>query len=471
MIRLVSGLAAATLVVLCAACGPGDDSGDQKPRSFKFLSGMEGRIEALRGEDGTWLRGFLAGGGTLSEEMNLRRMSDILGRMMRSDDSDKIATFVREAKERLYAEYFYSFGDEERMALVRALRDQCGPGSVQAEKYAAVLGPSEGIFEATLNLMLRSVSLREVARPPKMSRERIESLARASGTHEVLAGAAEVLVAGSLVAGEGEQERKADLFCARELMTDAHNLKPDDVATRMAYVMLHFGADIGMSDLKRICEAGGSFETDNAAYPYLIALTLLDRGKDEEAIQAVQKGLAMPYASFHDVERARAVAAFLEVAGLGAVGARLSAYSDASVEGSMRLRELSKRLRQAPDAMRIVPPLVVTFSRRLSEQIDARPRMLTTEVIRLSMLLSSWEWALHEAPDADGAKKARAELELLEAGRARASGPHIWDDLFRIVGEKGFLRYSDEVLFGGEPAYLRKCAGKDSLEACAELLK
>jgi hypothetical protein len=113
---------------------------------------------------------------------------------------------------------------------------------------------------------------------------------------------------------------------------------------------------------------------------------------------------------------------------------------------------------------------VVTFSRRLSEQIEARPRMLTTEVIRLSMLLSSWEWG-GDAPDADGARKARAELDVLEAGRSRASGPQIWDELFSIVGEKGFLRYSDETLFGGEPEFLRRCAGKDSLKACAELLK
>jgi hypothetical protein len=136
----------------------------------------------------------------------------------------------------------------------------------------------------------------------------------------------------------------------------------------------------------------------------------------------------------------------------------------------MSLSGLSKSLRQAPAAMHMMPPLVVTFSRRLSEQVDARPHMLSTEVIRLSMLLSSWTWG-NEAPDADGAKKARAELEVLELGRARASGPQIWDDLLTLVGEKGFLRYSDEVLFGGEPDFLRKCAGRDTLEACAGLLK
>jgi hypothetical protein len=464
-------LAPVLLSVLLAACGPQDDTSQRRARSFPFLRGLEGRIQAERGGEATWAREYLAGGVTLSEEVSERRLFAFLGKMMHDDPPEDLARFVVAARRHLYEEFFHQLSDGERLALAEALREHCADEAVMAEKYAAVLGARSGVFPATLELMVRSLPLADIAKPSPMSAIRIVTIARNSGEPEILVGAAEILANGTWVAVKDEpRDHRVAVEAARALVQDAVRLRPDDPAVRMSHALLGLRAEVTRAELERICRDGLRVEKDNAAYDYLIALTLSNAGRDDDAARVVRQGLGKPYATFHDVERARAVAAFLEQAGLGPVGSRLAAYNTALVDGPSDLVNLAQFLRESRETMRGPNALVSVFPRRLSAQMEDRPRLLSTELIRLILLEGTWSLPGSQGLDADEAERVHAERRALEAGMELASGPEAWDDLFTQLGEEGFLRYVDDVLYGGEPAFLKLCAEKESLAECAKLL-
>ncbi len=262
------------------------------------------------------------------------------------------------------------------------------------------------------------------------------------------------------------------MAAANNLMVEALKRKPEDPNIRMSYVLQCFHVvSIERAQLQAICQKGSLAEPENAAYIYLEALSLLESSNDLEALGRITEGLSKPFVSFHDVGRAETTAAFLREAGLGTVGARLASYRAANVDGPMKMRRLAQSLRNLPLAMEGNPAPAILFPRRLSQQIAKKPRLLRTEHIRLELLLGSWAWSIGESPDSPAALEARKELDALKAGRRLASGPEAWDEFFSRLGEEGFRKYLDEVLFGHEAEFLKKCSTEVSIEDCARMLK
>jgi hypothetical protein len=340
-----------------------------------------------------------------------------------------------------------------------------------AEKYAAVLGARSGVFPATLELMVRSLPLADIAKPSPMSAIRIVTIARNSGEPEILVGAAEILANGTWVAVKDEpRDHRVAVEAARALVQDAVRLRPDDPAVRMSHALLGLRAEVTRAELERICRDGLRVEKDNAAYDYLIALTLSNAGRDDDAARVVRQGLGKPYATFHDVERARAVAAFLEQAGLGPVGSRLAAYNTALVDGPSDLVNLAQFLRESRETMRGPNALVSVFPRRLSAQMEDRP---PTALHRADP--SDPARGHLEPPGEPGPRRRRGGAGPRRAPRARGRMELASDRRPGTTSSRSWARRAscgtwDDVLYGGEPAFLKLCAEKESLAECAKLL-
>ena len=461
------------LVVLAAAfvfgCGPGDPGLNRRPRSFDFLdAGLDKRLRNAGGADGEWARDYLDGGGTLSEEVNQRRLFATIGKLIHADPAEKVAAFVVAARKNLYDDFFNAFTEDERLRLTVALRRECDPDSVLAERYAAILGGRRGTFPSTIDRMLRSLSLAELAAPAKMPVAQIESIAADSDDPAVLAGASEILNAGLWVIPPSSTSDVVAL--SQSLMDRAIELSPEDPALRMAAVAIRLRPEVPRAELAKACHEAIAIEPKNGAYAYLLGVALSDAGDDREALAAVEAGLPAAYVSFHGIERARFTVAFLRKAGYGPVGAHLAAYQVAPVHAAYRMKGLWDRILLNGDRVEGAPRLAARFARTLAEQIEQQPRFYTTEVIRLMILLESCKRPDAPTEDVDRAQAIRDRLRQLEVGRNLASGATAWDELYRILGEHAFKRYVAEVLYGDEISFLLECAKLETIEDCADKL-
>jgi hypothetical protein len=193
--------------------------------------------------------------------------------------------------------------------------------------------------------------------------------------------------------------------------------------------------------------------------------------------------MVRPTITFHSLERAKRVTAFLERHDYGPIRARLCAYRTASMSPYFELRDMTNRALQRTyeyeksgeeEKLEVLLHLPVQINRQLGKE----HHFLFAQLLRNAILTSGLQRLVEHNRSKNPALSmelkeqldaAEARQEAIDEGSRLCGGADSAAHLHRLLGDEKFLVYVEGVLFGNEVEFLMSCAGHERLEACADL--